>query len=43
MLMIFVKMIFKFSIVDSNDQVGHPVPLLQELKVRMKRPSADPL
>ena len=43
MPIILVKMIFNFSTVVSRDQVGQPVPLLQELKLSTNRLKVDPL
>ena len=43
MPIIVVKMIFNFSTVVSRDQVGQPVPLLQELRLSTNRLKVDPL
>lgn len=43
MLKIFVRIIEVFSTIDSRDQVGQPVPLLQELRLIIRIPSAENL
>jgi hypothetical protein len=43
MLKIFVTNKEVFSIIESKDQVGQPVPLLQELKLKTSIPKAESL
>ena len=43
MPIMLVKKIFNFSTVVSRDQVGQPVPLLQELRLSTNRLKVDPL